>query len=670
MLDAQLALLVDRTPREGRSCYGLLPSQSTLSAFLCGLALFALVGICLAAYWPGLAGPFLFDDDVNLAALGHFNQIDNWHSFFQYLTSGIACPTGRPVALLSFLLNDFAWPSQPWSFKYTNLLVHALNGVLVFWISLKLCRLSTNPSIGIHGEWPALASAGLWLLHPMQVATTLYVIQRMASLAALFSLCGILLYVQGREMMQTRPDRGYVWMTVAVSLFTLLATFSKESGALLPLLLATLEFTVLRWQSRLVRHPHKAWIGVFMGIPALALSVYLAHFLIPKYVGGFAARGLTAIERGMTEARILIVYLYHLFVPKLYAGSLFNDDFPISKGLLAPQTTLLALAAIALLLAVAWRSRKTYPLASLAILFFFVGHLVESTLVPLDLYYEHRSYLPSVFLFLPLAYAWPSHRNLTIAAVLSAFLLMAGFTHAKAKLWRSEPELLLFWHQQHPDSLRAQRYAANVYYKLGLYDQALKVLELATLRHPNDIKLRLHRIVLACLSRRTDVGYIADTLGMAETTPIFFDSQILDMLEELTTLAGQSKCPGLTLDHLNHMTETILASPNVRDSKTSQFALTHLMGVIDLQRKDGTAALALFDLALELSGNPETGMLETALLATHGFYREALLHLSTTEGKVGTEFLTGVWVRHDHPKEIVRLRKQIQEDLDHSTVTH
>ncbi|MFM8331705.1 MAG: hypothetical protein ACKN9T_08455 [Candidatus Methylumidiphilus sp.] len=648
------------TPRKGRSFYVRLGWP--LSA---GLGLLALVGLCLWAYWPGLDGPFLFDDFANLSALGDFGRIEDWHGLVRYLKGGIAGPTGRPISLLSFLLNDTSWPSQPWSFKYTNLLIHALNGVLVFWCCLKIVRLNSLPSLRENAEWLALAASGLWLLHPLHVSTTLYVVQRMAMLSALFSICGILLYLWGRELMQTRPASGHALMAAALGPCTLLAVLSKENGVLLPVLLGVIEFTALRQQSLLARHPDRTWTLLCFGVPTAVLLLYLGRMLLPGHAGAFAPRGFTAVERGLTEARILLTYLYDLLIPKLYSGSLFNDDYPISHGLLTPPATLWSLAALAVLVWLACRMRRAYPLFSLAVLFFLAGHALESTVVPLDLYYEHRNYLPAVFLFLPLAYVPVAYRKLIACCVLGMLAIMLGFTAAKAKLWSSEPELLLYWAAQHPDSARAQRYAANVYYRMGMHGKALDVLAAATQKHPKDLKLRLHRMVLNCQIDQPAQAYFNETLRMMKTTDVYFDSQIFDMLDQLVSLTGQAKCQGMTLDLLDDMLATLIANPTVKGNISNEYLLAHMQGAIETQRKHGAAALAHFSKALKLSGDPETGMVEVALLAGQGLYSEALSHLQSTENMLlSTPVPTsGILAQHDYPAEIGRLRRNLQEDL-------
>ena len=198
-----------------------------------GVLLWALLALTAAVYWPGLAGPLVLDDFENLKPLVdmHSGAI-SWQEVVFGSSVGVG---GRPVAMLSFVLNWQTSAGEIWSLKHTNLAIHLMCGALLFWLSGRLLAepLSAVPT---HRWWLALLVASLWLLAPMQVSTVLYVVQRMAQLATLFVLAGLLCYVTGRQQLTKRRRLGIALMCLCFVLFWPLATLSKQNGALLPLL--------------------------------------------------------------------------------------------------------------------------------------------------------------------------------------------------------------------------------------------------------------------------------------------------------------------------------------------------------------------------------------------------------------------------------------------------
>ncbi len=96
-------------------------------------------------------------------------------------------------------------------------------------------------------RWAALLGASLWMLHPLFVSTTLYIVQREAMLPATFELIGLLLWLRGRRLILSgRHKRGIAWMLAGLGGGTLLALLSKADGALLPLFALVIEWTLLR----------------------------------------------------------------------------------------------------------------------------------------------------------------------------------------------------------------------------------------------------------------------------------------------------------------------------------------------------------------------------------------------------------------------------------------
>src|SRR5579863_3604177 len=268
-----------RTPLGSEQCRSL-----SCAALLAGI---------LAAAWlvyaPGLSGGFVFDDLGNLPALGDYGPVDNWKAFFYYITSGIADPTGRPLAMLSFLIDANNWPADPESFKRTNILLHLLNGTLLCWLLLKLGRVAAKPELQV--ELAALLGAAFWLLHPLWISTTLYVVQREAMLPASFVLLGLLGYLHGRARLVTQPRRGMCWILGSIGVCTLLAFLSKANGLLLPLFVATIEHVFLRPVAKRASVPNrlKTCLAVAVYPAVFATFAYLLYFGYESAVHGAPA---------------------------------------------------------------------------------------------------------------------------------------------------------------------------------------------------------------------------------------------------------------------------------------------------------------------------------------------------------------------------------------------
>lgn len=361
-----------------RTSYIIVPA-----AFLTGVLL-------VAIYWPGLHGGFFFDDRPSiLLAEGVRLDVLTFDSIRDALVSGSSGPSGRPLAQLSFALNYHFSGFDPFVFKATNLAIHLATGLLVFYLFLHL--LAAVPSAK-QSNVPIAAggAAVLWLLHPLQLLPVLHVVQRMTSLSALFLFAALLLYIIGRE----RGGRaGTVQLVLAWGVLWPLSFFSKETGVLFPLFALAWELIVRRnITGGLDRFAHS--FAAVAGLGLLVATTYAFSSAGQWLWGGYDLRSFSLVERLLTEGRVLWFYVSLMLLPRLEAFGLYHDDIAISTGLLAPWTTLPALAGLAGVVLLAWRTRTRAPLVSFGIAWFLIGHALESTVLPLEIAHEHRNYLP------------------------------------------------------------------------------------------------------------------------------------------------------------------------------------------------------------------------------------------------------------------------------------
>lgn len=626
------------------------------------LTIALLAGCCLLAlivYWPGLSGPFLFDDFQNLEKLGALGPIRDWELAQAYLTSGFAGPTGRPLSLASFLLDARDWPADPFSFKQTNLLIHILIGVVLFLTLRTLLR-----AIGRRtpeAAWIALITTALWLLNPFLVSTTLYVVQRMTQLATLFVLLGVWGYLQGRLWLATRPRLGYLTLTSSLVLGTLLAIFSKENGVLLPLLLLIMEFALrFHWAAP---GPDWRWTAAFLWLPSMALVVYLL-LRIPGADSAFAHREFSLSERLLTQPRFLWDYLWHLFVPHLETQGLYQDGRIVSTGWSTPWTTLPAVLALLGLAIAGGLARRTWPLFSLAILFFLAGHLLESTTIPLELYFEHRNYLPAVFLFLPVAAGIVALRRKIRPLVLVLVLLAwtgsyALATWQRASLWGKEDQLMLTWAQKNPTSPRAQSSAAEVMLRVAGPEVAAAYFLSAMRKFPDSALLTLNYLSLQASTGRLTADELQEAAGRLRRQP--FGSEAQSGLRKLIDHLNNQ--PATTPEHVEIMMallEQIRADG--RGHETQRLTL-YLQGMLMAGQGNGKAALDYFTQALGYYRSVEAALNMVSQLAGHGHYDPALAMLEQAAAVLAIQ-PDGELRRNraTYHAEIDRLRRLILED--------
>jgi len=613
--------------------------------------------LTLLVYWPGLSGPFLFDDFGTLPALGHFNGVRDWETFWLYFSGGITGPTGRPLSLASFLLNATDWPADPWDFKLTNLLLHLLCGLVL----VALLRRAL-PCTGIDrssADWAAVVTAGLWLLHPFNVSTVLYVVQRMTILSTLFVLLGLWGYVRGRLLAREAPRKGALLAATALMVGTALATLSKENGLLLPTLALVVESALLR-APRSPLPPAPLSLRLLLWVPTAAMLGYLVHLGV---TATYSDRPFTASERLLTESRVLFDYLSHWFLPKVASPGLLVEDFPLSTGLLSPPVTLAAVLGVAALNAIGLVERRAAPWLSAAILFFFASHLLESTSVPLELYFEHRNYLPTLLLCLPVPILLlrlvptPAIRFLIVSLLA---LALAGITYLRASLWSSELDLHLRWAEQHPQSERAQTSLALVLTREGRSDLALPILEAAIQRMPQSIPLRLHWLQFICRFRPVEPGEVEQTLNLMRTAPHNF--RAFELLESVLLLFSSGQCPGLTAADAHAMIDALFLNPSFGIGKGPERQLHHIRGQLYLREGKPELALIAFRQSLEAMPDAEAALVQAALLASHGSYAEAREILDLAAG-MKTEKSANLLDRRDYAGEIARLRRMVEEEM-------
>lgn len=647
------------------------------STILPPLALLVLMLLAVAAYWPGLHGSFLFDDFANLPALGASGPVDNWPTFWRYITSGIADPTGRPLTLLSFLLDAHNWPANPYPFKRSSLILHLINGALLYALLVRLGRLLDGDAH--RSKMAAMLGTAMWLLHPLLVSTTLYIVQREAMLPATCVLAGLLVWLHGRAQLTAGKTRsGLLWSAVGLGGFTMLGVLAKANGVLLPLYALLIETIVLAPRHVVpagkARRTHRAFMSVFAIVPAVAICICLVWVGVHGITtGGPALRPWTYAQRLLTEPRVLMDYLSLLWLPRPLSSGLFNDQYLASTSLLHPISTLPAILAVLGLIGSVWWARRSHPAPALAVLFYFSGQLLESTSIPLELYFEHRNYVPALLMFWPLGLWLADTRTLKIPKRILMIALPLGLalmTHTRAGVWGDVQTQALVWAQINPNSARAQANAAQIDMQNGRPYQAVQRLQAVLASQPAQTQIIFNLVGARCMSGGISPADLAAARtamrGTANTGSLF--SHWFDRMLPVVVSGG---CPGLTPADLLGLINTGLQNSKLSAAGPQQ-DLTYLRGRIALAQHQPDTALADFVQALDLQVRPGMALESAATLGAAGYPTQGLRLLDHYQQVQSNAMPPGIgmpmlheWVlaRQNYwPHELARLRQQLSLD--------
>lgn len=522
------------------------------------LLLLPLAATCYSVYQAGFSGDFIFDDLPNLELLADIPTPATLSGITEFVISGVSSTLGRPVSLLTFALQADHWPDNAEAFKQVNLAIHLLNGLLVYLLVLQIGK-RVAPA---HARWLGLLVTALWLLHPLHVSTVTYVIQRMNLLSAFFVLAGINLYLMCRNF-TTLSLPGAIGLLTGTGLCTLLGVLSKENAVLLPLYILVIEFTLHARADNTGYWRLYRLLGLWL--PVTLLAAYLA-FKFPDTRDSFVMRPFTLGERLLSEARVLITYLGQIVAPLPSKLGIFQDDFVISRGLAQPLTTLFSLATIVSLLGSAIALRQRQPLYAFAVLWFFAGHSLEAGIVNLELYFEHRNYLPALGILTGLVFIvhrWTEGNRKMRSVAVGAFMIFLGIYsllgYQEAKIWGNEKTQTTVWYQEHPDSKRArQRYAAKLLY-LGRYEESYQLISSVSRDWPRDSGSRLLSFMFRCFHS----GFVSepvDPLAM-HLAKSSYDSGAVKQIHDLADWLVEEKCETVTKSEFKTIANALLDNP-------------------------------------------------------------------------------------------------------------
>lgn len=417
-----------------------------------------------ALYANTFNAPFHFDDENNIQHPALKIESLEKEQVARAFSDGTLA--ARPVSNFSFALNYFIGEYRVQGYHLVNILIHVCAGIFLFLLVRATLTLPPNKEKFPEASAIALLTALIWTVHPLATQSVTYIVQRMNSMAAMFFILALLLYVKGRERQVARERRqsalpAWAWF-LACTVAGLLAIGSKEVAATLPFFIFLYEwyfFQNLRWDWL---RGKLAWLlGGVVVVLSLAYA-YTGGQVVEVFVNSCDKRDFTVLERLLTQFRVVIHYITLIFYPNPNRLAL-DYDFPVSTSLLAPPTTLYSLLAILALLVLAVVLARRERLVSFCLLWFFGNLVIESSVICLEIIFEHRTYLPSMFLILlvvALAFRAGRQHQLVAVMLLLVVALFSWWTWERNKVWQTGEAL---W----SDSIRKHPSKARPYANLG-----------------------------------------------------------------------------------------------------------------------------------------------------------------------------------------------------------
>ena len=386
----------------------------------------------------------------------------------------------RFIPNLTFAINYHFSQLKVWDYHLYNLVIHLINAIIVWWLTLLI--LSTpaikNYPVVRHKNLIAFVTALMFVSHPLATESVTYIVQRLASIVALFSFLSIALYIKAR-LSDKNGFAKYLWFASSV-VSAIFAFHSKENSYTLPFAVALIELCFFR--TKKLSFNFKDYRVILIGASFIGFILFVFYkfsFHILKPIAPNSTTDfklITPLNYFLTQFSVIIKYIQLLFLPtKLNL----DYDFPLSNSIFEIRT-LFSFIVILSLISLSIFLYKKNRIFSFGIAFFFLALLVESSIIPIaDLIFEHRTYLPSYGFFLILSSGiymllWDKYKNLAISIFVVIIISNSYLTYQRNYVYEND---LTLWNDVisgSPNKARAYNDRGDVFTVQNKLDEALR----------------------------------------------------------------------------------------------------------------------------------------------------------------------------------------------------
>jgi tetratricopeptide (TPR) repeat protein len=457
-------------------------------------------------------------------------------------------------------------------------------------------------------------------------------------------------------------------MSLGVAGFGIIGALCKDPAIMMVCYILVIEFTLVP-KSHLSKPPFwNIWRAAFLILPLIAVWIYFLYD-IQHMNQLYVKREFNMGERLFTESRVLMDYLRVILFPSMSGTGPYHDDYVISRGLLQPASTVFSIVFIVASLALAVKYRHKYPLASMAVLWFFMAHMLESTILPLELYFEHRNYLPMLGMIFAASH-WIVHHSGKIkkwahVGVILFIGLEAGITYASSQVWGNSALIANVWAHEHPRSIRAQIDAIRFWLHQKDFNRVEEHFVIAIRHNPDDAGIHLYK-------------YIVDQCNTEKMV------QLGSSLEEILTLIPTARFEHASLEGIKFLIENKKSGRCRTDNETitkiidaylsndkffqvdsARGVLYKLASQVYIDMGDLDKTIESLDKAYEATPRYGFALNQAYLLYTANLYDDAFRYIEKAKNTKPHNPYVGMW-KDRHIAEIeTALRQSIEAQTRH-----
>ncbi|MEI6816992.1 MAG: tetratricopeptide repeat protein [Bacteroidota bacterium] len=402
-----------------------------------GFTIIIILGILI--YLNSFNCTFHFDD---LPSIKNNKVIQNLSASAIWKSS-----SNRFIPYYSLAINYHFGQLNVFGYHLVNLIIHLINSLLVWWMALLIFSTPymKNNALAKHGKTIAFFTALLFVSHPLATQSVTYIVQRLASIAALFYFLTVALYLKARLINNKNNLALLIYITAFVS--AIFAFISKENAYTLPfsvIMIEILFFQSIKFSSFL--KDKRVWMGIALIV--IFITIILTRFSFSIF-NSQPMNNLTIFEKEITpfnylftQFGVILRYIQLLFLP---INQNFDYDIPLSLTFFEVKTILYFLILLSLIVFGAYYYNKN-RIITFGIFWFFIALLVESSIIPItDVIFEHRTYLPSFgffILFSSTIFLIFKDKSKTAIIVLTFITVFYSFlTFERNNIWKDDNSL-------------------------------------------------------------------------------------------------------------------------------------------------------------------------------------------------------------------------------------